>query len=218
MQEIISYFAQLPAVEWVAVILSLAYVIFAANNNSWCWPAAFISTIIYAAIFYDVQLLMDSLLQVYYLIMAIYGWYCWHNNSLALKDGATGQELKAPIKSLSGQFHLIAISILTLLSLGLGWLMDNFTNADFAYLDSATTVFAVFATYLVAKKVLENWLYFVVIDFVSIYLYIEKSLTPTAFLFAIYVVIATLGYSKWRKIYQQEQQVRTQTLVSSQVG
>jgi nicotinamide mononucleotide transporter len=80
--------------------------------------------------------------------------------------------------------------------------MDNYTNASFAYLDTFTTVFAVFATYLVTQKVLENWLYWVVIDFVSIYLYIEKGLMPTVVLFIFYVIIAGYGFIKWRAIYQ----------------
>jgi nicotinamide mononucleotide transporter len=85
--------------------------------------------------------------------------------------------------------------------------MANFTPADFPYFDASTTVFAVFATYMVTKKVLENWLYWVVIDFLSIYIYIEKGLTPTAVLFALYVVLALYGYIKWQQTYQQQQAV-----------
>ena len=204
MQEIISYFAQMPLVEWAAVILSLAYVILAANNNSWCWPAAFASTLMYAVIFYDVQLLMDSMLQVYYLVMAVYGWYCWHNNSLQIEDDISHQERTIPITTYGMRFHGLAVAVLTVVALALGYLMDNYTRADFAYLDSLTTVFAVFATYLIAKKALENWLYFIVIDLVSIYLYIEKALLPTAFLFVLYVIIATAGFFRWRAIYLEE--------------
>jgi nicotinamide mononucleotide transporter len=84
----------------------------------------------------------------------------------------------------------------------LGWLMARYSPASFPYLDALTTVFAVFATYLVAKKVLENWLYWIAIDALSIYLYLEKDLTPTALLFMLYVIIASYGYVKWATEYK----------------
>jgi nicotinamide mononucleotide transporter len=193
--EIVTYFTTLPVMELIAVIASLLYVVLAAKGNIWCWPAAILSTVLYTVIFYDVYLWMDSALQLYYLLMAAYGWFCWRKN-----NGSNNSQSKTLLYSQwSLQRHGIAILALTLLSLVLGWLMANYTPAHFPYLDSATTVFAVFATYLVTQKVLENWLYFIVIDFVSIYLYIEKSLIPTAALFAAYVVLAAYGYWQWRK-------------------
>ncbi|GHE83288.1 nicotinamide riboside transporter PnuC [Thalassotalea profundi] len=196
MADIIHYYANLPLVEWLAVIASLLYVFLAANNNIWCWPAALVSTVLYTAIFYEFYLWSDSLLQVYYFAMAIYGWFCWRkktNDSEEIEQLAVGQ--------LAASFHLKAIMICFLLSLGLGWLMANYTPTHFPYLDAHTTVFALFATYLVAQKIVENWLYWIVIDIVSIYLYIEKGLIPTAFLFGLFVIFATYGYLKWRKLF-----------------
>ncbi|TLU65281.1 nicotinamide mononucleotide transporter [Thalassotalea litorea] len=198
MSGIIEYFSTLPLWELTAVLTALLYVILAAQLNIWCWPAAMISTLIYTAIFYDVYLWMDGLLQVYYFVMAIYGWYIWQKHP-------PGNALGLTIIRWRLSTHMIAIAALSVLSLALGWLMDTYTPTDFPYIDSATTVFAVFATYLVAQKVLENWLYWVVIDLVSIYIYIEKSLQPTAFLFAVYVVIAVYGYFHWRAKYLQAQ-------------
>lgn len=209
--EIVSYFTTLPALELLAVVTSLLYVILAAKGNIWCWPAAILSTVLYTVIFYDVYLWMDSALQLYYLVMALYGWFCWRRNAenkpnegTSLANNANSEILLYSQWSL--QRHSIAIIALTLLSLVLGWLMATYTPTHFPYLDSATTVFAVFATYLLTQKVLENWLYFIVIDFVSIYLYIEKGLTPTAALFACYVVLASYGYWQWRKLYLQQNQ------------
>jgi nicotinamide mononucleotide transporter len=202
--EIVTYFSTLPIMELIAVIASLLYVVLAAKGNIWCWPAAILSTVIYTVIFYDVYLWMDSALQLYYLLMAAYGWFCWNNNK-GSKNASSNSHRKFKVllySQWSLQRHGIAIIALTLLSILLGWLMANYTPAHFPYLDSATTVFAVFATYLVTQKVLENWLYFIVIDFVSIYLYIEKSLIPTAALFAAYVVLAAYGYWQWRKQFK----------------
>ncbi|MBU2871727.1 nicotinamide riboside transporter PnuC [Colwellia sp. E2M01] len=195
-----TYFVQLPWLELMAMLLSLAYVILVAKGNIWCWPAAFISTAIYAVIFFDVKLLMDSALSVYYLLMAIYGYWQWSNPVTKNDDS---DEL--PIISWSVSLHIKICLGLALISLLLGYLVSNFTSAHYPYLDTFTTVFAVFSTYLVTQKVLENWLYWIVIDLVSIYLYIEKGLIPTTVLFVIFVVIAFYGYIKWLKSYKKEQ-------------
>ncbi|MEW6989861.1 nicotinamide riboside transporter PnuC [Colwelliaceae bacterium 6441] len=202
MTETITYFTQLPFWELIAVVSALIYVVLAAKENIWCWPAALISTLIYTVIFYDVYLWMDSLLQVYYLAMAIYGWFCWQH--IAQDKQPVNQIQSWPL-----HLHLKVIVVLTVVSFVFGWFMANFTPADFPYLDSATTVFAVFSTYLVAKKVLENWLYWIVIDAVSIYLYIEKALEPTAVLFGLYVVMAAYGYWQWAKKYKHVNRVST---------
>jgi nicotinamide mononucleotide transporter len=94
--------------------------------------------------------------------------------------------------------HLKLIGITTLISLFIGYGMATYTQAAFPYLDAATTCFAVMTTYLVAKKVLENWLYWVVIDLVSIYLYLSKGLMLTSLLFVLYVGLAVVGYFLWR--------------------
>lgn len=206
MSEIVTYFSTLPVLELIAVVASLLYVVLAAKGNIWCWPAAILSTVLYTVIFYDVYLWMDSLLQLYYLLMAVYGWICWQQRKKAGNEN-TFETTKLLYSQWSLQRHSIAIIVLTLLSLVLGWLMATYTPTHFPYLDSATTVFAVFATYLLTQKVLENWLYFIVIDFVSIYLYIEKSLVPTAALFACYVILAAYGYWQWRKLFQQQNNV-----------
>jgi len=193
MNIVFNYLSNLPLLELTAMLLSLAYVTLAARGSLWCWPAAFISTAIYSVIFYDVLLLMDSALNIYYLIMAIYGYWAWTN----------GQS-QSSIKVITWKIncHLKVIASLIIIALGLGYIMANYTPAHFPYLDSLTTTFAIFATYLVTQKVLENWLYWIVIDLASIYLYIEKGLLPTAILFIIYIIIAVYGYIKWRSLYQ----------------
>ena len=215
--EIITYFTTLPLLELIAVLTSILYVVLAAKGNIWCWPAAIISTVLYTVIFYNVYLWMDSLLQLYYLLMALYGWFCWRKNK-TLDINTQSNVLLYSQWSL--QRHSVIILVLTLVSLVLGWLMATYTPAHFPYLDSATTVFAVFATYLVTQKVLENWLYFIVIDIVSIYLYVEKGLIPTAALFASFVIFATYGYWQWRKQYklQSRQQHDTMCISNSVAG
>lgn len=207
LSSLITYFSALPMLEWAAMLLSVAYILLATKGSLWCWPAAFISTALYTYIFYDVLLLMDSALNAYYLVMAVYGYWAWQKNKpTELSDGPdtnhhTNSTIFAVV-SWQAQWHLKACLILAVLSSILGFIMASYTPADFPYLDTFTTVYAVFATYLVTQKVLENWLYWVIIDLVSIYLYLEKALYPTVLLFVIYVVIAFYGYVKWRILFK----------------
>ncbi|NQY86247.1 MAG: nicotinamide mononucleotide transporter [Colwellia sp.] len=195
------------------MLLALAYILLAAQGSLWCWPAAFISTALYTIIFYDVLLLMDSALNAYYLVMAVYGYWAWQKNSStnSVQD-PTSKEMTLAIISWSANWHLKACLILTITSFILGYIMANYTPASFPYLDTFTTVFAVFATYLVTQKVLENWLYWLVIDAVSIYLYLEKGLMPTVVLFIIYVLIAGYGFLKWQRLYKSKQVKLTQAV------
>ncbi len=198
------YLTALPWLELVAMLLALAYIILAAQGSLWCWPAAFISTALYTAIFYDVLLLMDSALNVYYLVMAVYGYWAWQKNtSTSATQNQPTKNTPLAIVSWSANIHIKACLTLTIISFILGYVIANYTPAAFPYLDTFTTVFAVFATYLVTQKVLENWLYWIVIDAVSIYLYIEKGLVPTTVLFILYVIIAAYGYVKWHAIYKE---------------
>lgn len=185
----------LTAWEGVAVILAAAYLLLAMKGSIWCWFAAFASTAIYTALFWKVSLLMESVLNVYYMAMAIYGFQQW---SKGKRDDTSG------VISWSFNRHLKIIVVTAGVSLLMGYLMANFTSASFPYLDAATTCYAVMTTYLVAKKVLENWLYWVVIDLVSIYLYLQKGLMLTSLLFVLYVGMAIGGYFLWRSTMREQ--------------
>ncbi len=182
--------------EMLAVFLSVSYLILAIKQSLWCWPAAFISTLIYSILFFDASLLMDSALNIFYLIMAVYGWYSWKYGNVK------NQNVELEISTYGLTKNIQIILALIVLSLGLGYIMANYTSADFAYLDTFTTVFAVFTTYTLTKKVLENWLYWIVIDSVSIYIYINKGFYLTAVLFALYTILAFVAYNNWKKEYE----------------
>ncbi|MGI2261266.1 nicotinamide riboside transporter PnuC [Shewanella sp. GXUN23E] len=183
--------------EGIAVILAVAYLLLAMKENVWCWAAAFVSTAIYTVLFWQVALLMESVLNVYYMGMALYGYWLWTRGG--------GQQHGVALVSWSWQRHALLIGVTALVSVAVGWLMASFTHASFAYLDAVTTCFAVMTTFLVARKVVENWLYWVVIDLVSIYLYLSKGLMLTSMLFVLYVGMAAAGYLMWRRDWQASQ-------------
>ncbi len=189
-------FNGLTLVETLAVVFSIAYLLFALKENSLCWYCAFFSTAIYTWIFGDVQLYMESLLNVYYLVMAVYGWYQWR------KGGEDHQGIHISVWTY--RQHGLAIVSVIVLSVISGYLLENNTDAQLPYLDSFTTWGAVLTTVMVARKILENWLYWVVIDAASIYLYLDRELYQTVVLFAVYVVLAVVGYFTWRKHYLEQ--------------
>ena len=183
--------------EVVAVILGIAYLVLAMRQSMLCWYAAFGSTAIFSWLFWDVSLVMESGLNVYYLIMAIYGWSVWRGNK-------EKSETNVAIKTWSLSRHALVISGVILMSLATGYGLEKNTSAALPYLDSFTTWGAVITTYMVAQKVLENWLYWLVIDTVAIYLFIDRELYLTALLMIVYVVLATIGWFMWLKEYRQQ--------------
>ncbi|SHI19190.1 nicotinamide riboside transporter PnuC [Ferrimonas marina] len=181
--------------EALAVVLAIAYLLLAMRQNQWCWAAAAVSTIIYTALFWQVALLMESALNLFYLVMAGVGFWQWRYGG--------GQGQGVAMVSWSWQRHLGLIAVTALVALGLGYLMDTRTHAELAYLDAMTTCFAVVTTYLLVKKVLENWIYWVVIDLASIYLYLQKGFMLSSGLYLLYVGMATVAYLRWRQEYRQ---------------
>ncbi|HCV05603.1 MAG TPA: nicotinamide mononucleotide transporter, partial [Pseudoalteromonas sp.] len=147
--------------------------------------------------YWNGALLMESLLNFYYMYMAVYGWVVW-------RRGMNNKD-HLPIISWSLKRHAVILLATSLASVVIGFVMTNYTHADFAYLDSFTTCFAVVTTYLVAKKVLENWLYWIVIDAASMYLYFEKGYYPTLVLFVFYTIMAAWGFKTWYEEYEQHQ-------------
>jgi nicotinamide mononucleotide transporter len=181
--------------EVTAVVFALAYVLLAVREHVLCWLFAFLSTAIYTALFWNVSLLMESALNVYYMAMAVYGWYQW------TRGGSNGDDEPhaLAVHSMSLNQHALVIGCILVCSLVSGYLLTEHSTAARPYVDSFTTWASVVTTYLVARKFLQNWLYWIVIDTVSIFLYIDRGLNLTALLFVAYVIIAMAGYFKWRE-------------------
>lgn len=193
LQAITSAWAVTSQLEIVSVVFGLIYIILAARENIWCWPAAFIGTATAIFLFWDASLLMESALNVYYLLMAIFGWWQWQYGSK--------QKNELSISSWNLRPHLIVIGLITSLTFFSGYLLASNTTAALPYVDSFTTWGAVITTWMVTRKVLENWLYWIAIDAVCVWLYSERGLYLYALLFAAYTVIAIFGYFNWREKY-----------------
>ncbi|GAA4878930.1 nicotinamide riboside transporter PnuC [Ferrimonas pelagia] len=190
--------------EAVAVALAVAYLWLAMRQSLWCWVAAAISTIIFTALFWHVSLLMESALNLFYLAMAGYGFWQWRFG------GGEGEGV--PLIRWSRQRHLWIIASTASVALALGFVMDTYTQADLAYLDAQTTCFAIVTTYMVVNKVVENWLYWIVINSASIYLYLQKGFALSSGLYVLYIGMAVVGYLKWQKLHQQQRMMGAPSL------
>lgn len=179
--------------EIIAVILAIAYLLLAAKESILCWYCAFFSSLIFVFLFWDVSLLMESVLNIFYVIMALVGWWRWTAGDIE------GGELR--IISLKPWQHAVVLGMMLVLALLNGWFMQSYTTAAWPFVDSFTTWASVITTFMVVYKILENWLYWFLIDSVSIYLYVDRGLFLTALLFAAYIVIVVFGYFKWRRHY-----------------
>jgi nicotinamide mononucleotide transporter len=184
------------ALELIAVVLAIAYLLLAIRENIWCWLCAGISTAIYIWLFIDARLYMESLLNGFYFVMAIYGWSVWTSGR------RQGQEL--PVTVWSWQTHAVAIATIVVVSMLSGNLLEEYTDAVFPYVDSMTTWSAIWATFLVARKVLENWWYWLVIDAASVLIYWLRDLQLTSLLFIVYVIMIPFGIVSWTHSYRKQ--------------
>ncbi len=181
--------------EKFAVATAVAYLLLAIRQNIWCWFFAGLSTATYVAVSSFAKLYMDAALNVFYFAMAVYGWFVWSSGR------HNGQEKDVVVWPAST--HALALAVIAVVGGINGYLLDTRSDAAFPYLDALTTWAAVWATFLVARKVLENWWYWLLIDAVYVYLYWSRDLEWTAGLFAFYILLIPVGIVSWTRSYKE---------------
>ena len=188
-------------IEITAVILAVFYLILAVKQNILCWICGIISSVLYFFIMRSAGLYMEAYLQIFYIFMGFYGWSQWKIN--------TSNTSNFVVNTWNKSQHLFATSIVLILSIVSAILLRFFTDAALPFLDALVAWGAVVATYMVAKKLLENWIYWLVIDSISIFLFISRDLFPTAFLFGVYIIIIIYGYRSWSKRFLENNALNT---------
>jgi nicotinamide mononucleotide transporter len=194
--QVLQAIKSISAWEATAVVLALAYLVLAIRENIYCWFAAIVSTSIYIVLMYQAGLYMESILQVFYIAMAVYGWYSWTHGE--------GPDHRLPVSSWPLNRHAAPLALILLLTLASGFVLSRYSDAAMPYLDSFTTWGAIVTTWMVAKKILQNWHYWFIIDSVSVYLYVSRGLWLTALLFILYLALIVIGYREWRKSMDAE--------------
>lgn len=178
-------------VEQLAALLALAYTLLAVRRSLWCWPAALVSSLLYLWIMYRAKLPMQALLQLFYVAMAVYGWWQWRRG--CAQQGEVLPRRWPPLRHLQAA---AAAAVLTVLN---GALVAHWQGGDAPYLDAFVAWGSVLTTWMVAQRLIENWLYWVIVDGAGAWLYFAQGLKPTGLLFLIYVGIVIHGYFAWRR-------------------
>jgi len=184
-------------VEWTAVVFGIVSVYLSVRENVWSWPTGIINVSMYVFIFLNAKLYADMGLQVFYVVISFYGWWNW------LYGGANRSELH--VTRLSRQLVLTLPLAGIAGAAALGYFLHRTTDAALPFVDATLTVASLIAQYLMTKKVLENWAIWIVADVAYIGMYIYKDLYPTAFLYSVFLVLATMGWFQWKRSWRQQQ-------------
>lgn len=191
-------FAGISAAEWVAVVLALAYTVLAIRQSPWCWAFAITSSLMFLVPFVRSGLVMQAGLQVFYVAVAVYGWWSWR--------GGRGEAGEPSVRQWPWRWHAWGLAAVAIVAAVNGrWVAALGTTGIVPYVDALTAWASVLATWLVARKVLETWLYWIVVDLVCAGLYWSQGLHATAVLFVIYTGLAMRGYREWRADWSRSQ-------------
>lgn len=191
MQTVIEQFLATSPWETAGSLLGLAYLLLAVRRNLLCWLCAFLSTSIYIALFVEAALYMQVVLNVFYLVMAVYGFIDWRRGRTESGD--------VRIESWSMNRHAMVVLLVIIASLLNGWALARWTDSPAPYLDCFVTWGSIVTTWMVARRIIENWLYWIVVDAVAAWLYFSQGLLATTVLFIIYLGIVVRGYFVWRR-------------------
>lgn len=179
-------------IEVLGVAFSVIYLLFSIRQNILLWPTGMISAVLYMVVFFQAKFYADMGLNAYYFLISIYGWIVWH------KGKEKGGKVTAIIR-IPGKTAWIVTGLTALAFLVIGVILDRFTDSPIPYWDALTTALSFTATWMLARKMLEHWILWIVVDLISMALYLYRGLYPTMILFAIYTAMALIGYKEWRK-------------------
>jgi nicotinamide mononucleotide transporter len=181
-------------IEIFGALSGIFYIFFSIRKSLLLWPIGIITSIAYIIVFFDSTLYADMLLQVYYLLISFYGWYFWIKSK---KNNHSGNSIK--IISINLIEWIWTISATIILTAILYFPLHKYTNASNPFWDGLVTAGSIIATWMLARKIIEQWILWIIIDGISISLFVYKKLYPTAILFIIYTILAIFGYLKWKK-------------------
>lgn len=186
-------------IEIVAVAFGLTCVWLTIRQNIWCWPAGLVQVALYIVIFYQVKLYSNLMLHILYVGLQLYGWHHW------LRGGKNQSVL--PVSVLGWRSRLAWPAAATALTVCWGYFMSRYTDAAVPYGDAFTSVTSLVAQWLMARKQLESWFFWIAVDVVAIGIYWQQGLQLTSGLYAVFLILAALGWHEWRKSLAEPGQV-----------
>jgi nicotinamide mononucleotide transporter len=180
-------------IELLGAILGIAYIFFSIKQSILTWPVGLATSVLYVWVFFVSKLYADMGLQVYYVVISIYGWYEW----LRGNQSNHSEPIQVSRLSLKLGFSLSIVSLF--LFLLIWFILKNYTDSPVPMADAFATALSIVATWMLARKILEHWLVWIFVDAFSIGLFWYKDLLPTVILFVVYTVMAFVGYREWKR-------------------
>ena len=184
-------------IEIFGLIAGILAVWLLIKQNIWTWPIGIAYIIASLYIFHSARLYADLALHIFYLIMNFYGWYYW------LKGG-NKTESTLPVSRENNQTLLILLALCAIITFISGTLLSTYTDADFPYWDTTTSVLSLLAMWLQSRKKIESWVLWLLIDFLAASIYFYKEIYFYSLLYIIYIGMAFMGYIAWQKSYCNE--------------
>jgi nicotinamide mononucleotide transporter len=197
--QILTSLQQVTLVEWVGTIFGLLTVWYSVKANILCWPTGMISVAAYAILFFNIKLYADTLLQIFFFIVSIIGWWQWS------KRDKNDQTL--PVTILSNLNRVLIFFLMIVCIVSSGYLFSRFTDAHIPFWDSTVTGMSVTAQLLLIRKKFENWILWIIVDVLSIGIYFYKEVYLTSFLYLVFLGMATKGFFEWKKQLQPRSKV-----------
>lgn len=186
-------------IEIIGAVTGLVYLYLEIKQKIWLWPVGFLTSAFYIYIFFASKFYADMGLQFYYLGVSLYGWWYW------VHGGKKGESKTLPVSHIKPRLALILSAITIPIFVLLVFVLKNFTDSPVPYGDSFTTALSIIATWMLARKILEMWWIWMVVNAVSLALYVYKGLYPTSVLFIFYFTMSIVGYLQWKKPQPQPQ-------------
>lgn len=180
--------------EYFALTLNIGFLWLLMKESAWCWVLGGLASLLSILLFVDGKLYAEALLYTFYVIMAVYGFITWNRP----KDKGF------VIHYWRLNYHIITLIVGTVFAFVLGCLLKEFTDADYPYFDALTTSFSFIATFMEARKVMESWVYWIIINLLSIILYHLKGFDILALQMLLFVTMCIWGYFSWHKIYKSK--------------
>lgn len=180
-------------IELAGAILGIAYIFFSIRQHILTWITGLLTSGLYIAVFFQAKLYADMGLQFYYVFISLYGWFLWK------KKPQHDEKSLLQVTRTSRNFAFVATMATWIIFLVIRFILYRYTDSTVPNLDAATTALSITATYMLARKMIDHWMIWIVVDLVSAGLYIYKGLWATAILFFVYTIMAIIGYKQWRK-------------------
>ena len=185
--------------ESFGAIISLGYLYLEIKQKPQMWILGFISSFVYVFVFFKAKVYADMSLNVYYVIISIYGFILWQKEASAVNKKKNVSDNTITCSDLSWKLGSVLLVITVLLYILMVYVLKNYTDSPIPYQDSLITALSITATWMLAKKIIQHWFIWIFVNIFSVYLFYTRELYPTAILFVFYGVLSVVGYLNWKK-------------------